>query len=181
MSVNEDTIGPSTKARPLPRLQPRVTRCGRPPLPPAGRPLPGGAGWANRSQPRLPLRPRARTGNGAGQTHPPRAQAARGPHDLGEGRLVMADGLAVWLHGLSGRLIDQERGRPGPAAPGGARRRLDGLLREGEARQAIANDLPLPRDDTFGLIRALGLDSAGAMVILPTAEPAPPPTTTLTA
>jgi serine/threonine-protein kinase HipA len=120
----------------------------------------------------------------------------------------MADGLAVWLHGLRVALIDQERGRlrlaytdealaqyaPGTpllslSLPAGARRYahglvrpfLDGLLPEGEARQAIANAFHLPRDDTFGLIRALGLDSAGAMVILPAAEPAPPPPTTLTA
>jgi len=58
---------------------------------------------------------------------------------------------------------------------------LDGLLPEGESRAAIANDVGLYRDDTFGLIRALGRDCAGAIVIQPSDEPAPPPASTLRA
>lgn len=58
---------------------------------------------------------------------------------------------------------------------------LDGLLPEGESRAAIANDVGVYRDDTFGLIRALGRDCAGAMVVQPADEPAPPPASTLRA
>jgi serine/threonine-protein kinase HipA len=62
-----------------------------------------------------------------------------------------------------------------------ARSFLDGLLPEGDARRLIAEDLSLRADDTFGLIRALGRDCAGALVIQPDDERAPPPATTLTA
>ena len=50
---------------------------------------------------------------------------------------------------------------------------LDGLLPEGEARRAIAEDLRLRADDTFELIGALGRDCAGAMVVQGEDEPAP--------
>ena len=50
---------------------------------------------------------------------------------------------------------------------------LDGLLPEGDARTAIANDFGITRDDTYSLIRALGRECAGALVIQPEAEPPP--------
>jgi serine/threonine-protein kinase HipA len=62
-----------------------------------------------------------------------------------------------------------------------ARPFLDGLLPEGEPRRAIAEDLELRADDTFGLIRALGRDCAGAIVVQPEDEPPPPDATTVTA
>lgn len=58
---------------------------------------------------------------------------------------------------------------------------LDGLLPEGEPRTTIANELGLLRDDTYGLIGALGRDCAGALVIQPAGEPPPPPASTLRA
>lgn len=120
----------------------------------------------------------------------------------------MAGGLAVWLDDLRVADIYQERRRlrlvytdeamqryalgvpllslplplTGQRYPHGVVRAfLDGLLPEGEARQAIARDVGVERDDTYGLIRAIGRDCAGALVIQPTGEPAPPRPTTLTA
>ncbi|MGZ5213261.1 MAG: HipA domain-containing protein [Actinomycetota bacterium] len=58
---------------------------------------------------------------------------------------------------------------------------LDGLLPEGDARRALAEDFDVLASDTFGLIRALGRDCAGALVIQPDDEPPPPQPTTLTA
>jgi serine/threonine-protein kinase HipA len=58
---------------------------------------------------------------------------------------------------------------------------LDGLLPEGETRQAIARGAGVGRDDTYGLIRAVGRDCASALVIQPDDEPALPLPTTLTA
>jgi serine/threonine-protein kinase HipA len=58
---------------------------------------------------------------------------------------------------------------------------LEGLLPEGEPRRALAADLDLRAGDTYGLIRALGRDCAGALVIQPDDEPAPPQPTTRTA
>jgi serine/threonine-protein kinase HipA len=55
---------------------------------------------------------------------------------------------------------------------------LDGLLPEGESRPVIADDLGLRADDTFGLIRALGRDRAGALVIQPGDQGLPPAVTT---
>ena len=58
---------------------------------------------------------------------------------------------------------------------------LDGLLPEGDARRSLAADLDLLASDTFELIRALGRDCAGALVIQSLDEQAPPQPTTLTA
>lgn len=58
---------------------------------------------------------------------------------------------------------------------------LDGLLPEGEQRRVIAEQLDLSSNDTFGLIRELGRDCAGAIVVQPRDEPAPAPATTRTA
>ena len=58
---------------------------------------------------------------------------------------------------------------------------LDGLLPEDDQRRAIAQDLRLLADDTFGLIRALGRECAGAIVMLPEDESPPAPATTLNA
>ena len=120
----------------------------------------------------------------------------------------MADELAVWLYGERVAMIDRERGRPrlvytGEALsryalgtpllslsmPVGDRRYtqglvspfLDGLLPEGESRKAIAREKAVRVDDTYGLIRELGRDCAGAVVIQPADDPPPPRASTLTA
>jgi serine/threonine-protein kinase HipA len=58
---------------------------------------------------------------------------------------------------------------------------LDGLLPEGESRRVIARDVEVDADDTYGLVKALGRDCAGAIVIQPMEGSAPPPSTTVTA
>src|ERR1035441_2077965 len=58
---------------------------------------------------------------------------------------------------------------------------LDGLLPEGDARQGMGREFGASTDDTYGVIRAVGRDCAGALVIQPDEEPAPPQPTTLTA
>lgn len=120
----------------------------------------------------------------------------------------MSDRLAIWLYDTKVATVEQERRRMRlrytPEAiqmfPAGApllslqltvrqdrfpngvvRSFLDGLLPEGDARRAIAEDFGLRANDTFGLARALGRDCAGALVIQPDDEAAPPRPTTLTA
>jgi serine/threonine-protein kinase HipA len=112
----------------------------------------------------------------------------------------MADTLAAWIYGTKVATITNDRRRlrleytqgARQAFPGGTpllsltlpltdqryantvvKSFLDGLLPEGDARRAIAEDLGLAADDTFGLIAALGRDCAGAIVILDHDEPAP--------
>lgn len=58
---------------------------------------------------------------------------------------------------------------------------LDGLLPEGESRVVVAREKGLSRDDTYGLISALGRDCAGAIVIQPIEDLPPPSPTTLAA
>lgn len=49
---------------------------------------------------------------------------------------------------------------------------LDGLLPEASVRAALANKARVAESDTFGLLRAFGLDCAGAVQIIdPTADP----------
>jgi serine/threonine-protein kinase HipA len=120
----------------------------------------------------------------------------------------VAEELAVWLNGVRAARIDQERGRLRLAYTEDALRQyqlgvpllslslpltrerythgvvrpfLDGLLPEGEARQAVARDVAVDSADTYSLIRALGRDCAGALVIQPADEPPPQRPTTLTA
>jgi len=120
----------------------------------------------------------------------------------------VADELAVWLYGSCVATIDSERRRPrltytdearglySPGTPllslslpvraerfsqGVVRPFLDGLLPEGESRRIIARHVEVDAADTYGLIKALGRDCAGAIVIQPMEESAPPPSTTVTA
>jgi serine/threonine-protein kinase HipA len=120
----------------------------------------------------------------------------------------VADELAVWMYGKNVATIVRERGRPRLAytqealdnfqlgtpllslslpltnrqyPQGTVRPFLDGLLPEGEARKSIARDVGVGETDTFGLIRELGRDCAGAIVIQPMDEAAPIRTTILTA
>jgi serine/threonine-protein kinase HipA len=120
----------------------------------------------------------------------------------------VADDLAVWLFGNRVAVIDRERDRLRlaytdealdryplgtpllslslPVAnrrypQGIGRPFLDGLLPEGDARRAIARDVGESPNDTYGLIRALRRDRAGAIVIRPVGDPAPPRPTTVTA
>ncbi|HEV2362349.1 MAG TPA: HipA domain-containing protein [Acidimicrobiales bacterium] len=120
----------------------------------------------------------------------------------------MAEELAVWLYGTRVATIDSERGRPrltytaearalySPGTPllslslpvraerfpqGVVRPFLDGLLPEGDSRRVIARDVGVDADDTYGLVRELGRDCAGAIVIKPIEEGAPPRSTTRTA
>lgn len=50
---------------------------------------------------------------------------------------------------------------------------FDALLPEGEARRMLAHDFRLAEGDTFGLLRQLGRDCAGALVVLPEGEGLP--------
>jgi serine/threonine-protein kinase HipA len=120
----------------------------------------------------------------------------------------VGEALAIWLSGTKVALIGQERGRLRLAytedaldrfplgspllslslpltsrryPQGVVRAFLDGLLPEGDARRAVADDFDLVASDTFGLVRALGRDCAGALIIQPDDEPPPPQPTTETA
>jgi len=120
----------------------------------------------------------------------------------------MAEALGIWLHGFRVAVVTSERGRLRLSYTAEALRRyalgtpllslslpltserfthgvvrpfLDGLLPEGDARRSLAADLDLLASDTFELIRALGRDCAGALVIQSLDEQAPPQPTTLTA
>jgi serine/threonine-protein kinase HipA len=120
----------------------------------------------------------------------------------------MADDLTVWLYGINTATITEVRNRlrlvyTGDAlieyalgtpvlsvalpltdvhfAQGPTRAFLDGLLPEGESRRVIAEDFNLRATDTYGLIRALGRDCAGAIIVQPSGEPPPPDASTTTA
>ena len=122
--------------------------------------------------------------------------------------MVAADELAVWLHGERVAVIDGEGDRPRLAyteealtgyplgtpllslslpissrryTQGIVRPFFDGLLAEGESRTSIARDVHVSARDTYGLIRVLGRDCAGAVVIQPAEDPPPPAPTTSTA
>jgi serine/threonine-protein kinase HipA len=71
--------------------------------------------------------------------------------------------------------------RPERHSQGVVRPFLDGLLPEGESRLAVAKDFNALASDSYALIRAVGRDCAGAVVIQPADEPPPPPASTLTA
>jgi serine/threonine-protein kinase HipA len=120
----------------------------------------------------------------------------------------VVDRLAVWLYGAKVAIIERDRRRLRleylPEAmetipfgtpllsltlpltnerfgSGVVRPFLDGLLPEGDSRRALAEELGLRADESFGLISALGRDCAGAVVIQPDDEPAPPSPTVLSA
>ncbi len=119
---------------------------------------------------------------------------------------MSGDALLAWLDGEPVARIEQERGRlrltyttealdryplgtpllslslslrRSPHTEAVVRPFLDGLLPEGEARRMIAHDLRVPDIDTYELMRALGKDCAGAIVIS-TEGDAPPSTPTTT-
>jgi serine/threonine-protein kinase HipA len=121
---------------------------------------------------------------------------------------VTAERLAVWLYGTHVATIEERDRRlrltytdealsrfaPGspllslplpltdrPFTQGTVKPFLDGLLPEEDARRATAERLNLKAQDTFGLIRELGRDCAGAIVIQPESEDPPAPPTTLAA
>ncbi|MDA8341569.1 MAG: HipA N-terminal domain-containing protein [Actinomycetota bacterium] len=116
----------------------------------------------------------------------------------------MGGELAVWFDGSSVATIDSERCRCrliytdearqqyAPGTPllslslpvraerfpqGAVRPFLDGLLPESESRRIIARGVGVAADDTYGLIKALGRDCAGAIVVQPMEESLPPSTT----
>jgi serine/threonine-protein kinase HipA len=120
----------------------------------------------------------------------------------------VADELAVWLYGARVAIIDEERHRlrltysaealsryplgapllslalplqPERHTDRVVRPFLDGLLPEGQSRLAVAYDFDLLASDTLGLLRAIGRDCAGALVIQPASEPNPPPDSALRA
>ena len=120
----------------------------------------------------------------------------------------MAESLAVWLYGFQAAVIEQQRGRLRltytpealnryplgfpllsmalPLAPkryshGVVSAFIDGLLPEGDQRRVIADDLDLKAGDTYSLIRCLGRDCAGALIVLPSDQMPPPPATVDTA
>jgi len=68
-----------------------------------------------------------------------------------------------------------------PYPQGVLRAFLDGLLPEGEPRRIIARDFGVRDSDTFGLIRELGRDCAGALIVQLADEPEPVRATTRTA
>jgi serine/threonine-protein kinase HipA len=121
---------------------------------------------------------------------------------------VAGEELDVWLYGIRVARIDEDRRRPrltyteealaeyAAGTPllslslpvrrerypqGVVRGFLDGLLLEGDARRRAAREVGVAADDTFAMIRALGRDCAGAVVIQPAGESSPPPATTLRA
>jgi serine/threonine-protein kinase HipA len=117
----------------------------------------------------------------------------------------MAEELAVWLNGTRIAVVDRRLRmaytddalrryqlgvpllclslplRDEPYPQGVVRAFLDGLLPEGAARRTVARDFGVRENDTFGLIQALGRDSAGALVIQPVDDPTPAQPTTRTA
>jgi len=114
--------------------------------------------------------------------------------------VVVVDQLAIWLYGDVVALLQSNQGRLRLTYTSEALERfalgtpllslsmtlriesytdgvvrpfIEGLLPEGEARRVIAYDLGIDEADTYGLIRALGKDCAGAMVIQPVEDPPP--------
>lgn len=108
--------------------------------------------------------------------------------------------LVVWMHGRAVATLSRQRDRlmleytadvqrdyevntplisvglpvqPGSYPHEKVRPFFEGLLPEGEARRMLAYDFRVAEDDVFGLLRALGRDCAGALVILPEGEPFP--------
>ena len=58
---------------------------------------------------------------------------------------------------------------------------VDGILPEEPARTVLARAHDVRIDDSLGLLAALGRDCAGALIIQPDGDPAPPASTTTTA
>ena len=111
--------------------------------------------------------------------------------------MAAGERLTVWMHGRHVATLAKARGRLSldyteearsaydvntpllsvslPLLPGTFRHDkvlpyFDGLLPEGEARRMLAYDFRLQEDDAFGLLRVLGRDCAGALVIMEEGE-----------
>jgi len=54
---------------------------------------------------------------------------------------------------------------------------FEGLLPEGQSRKSIAYDFRISETDTFGLLAEIGRDCAGALIVLPETDGAPPAAT----
>jgi serine/threonine-protein kinase HipA len=120
----------------------------------------------------------------------------------------MADELDVWLRGRRVALVSRQRDRldltyteaalaehqlgtpllslslplvPQRYTKGRVWPFLDGLLPEGAPRRVAAEDFDLLASDTFGLLRALGRECAGAIVVQPAGDDPPPEPSTLAA
>jgi len=120
----------------------------------------------------------------------------------------MADELDVWLRGRRVALVSRQRDRldltyaeaalaeyplgtpllslslplvPERYTKGRVRPLLDGLLPEGAPRRVAAEDFDLLASDTFGLLRALGRECAGAIIVQPAGDDPPPEPSTLAA
>lgn len=117
--------------------------------------------------------------------------------------MAQRDRLSIWMYGRHVATLSKERDRLGlvyteeaqeaydvntpllsislPVLPKSFRHEkvrpfFDGLLPEGESRRMLAHDFRVQEDDTFGLLRVLGRDCAGAIVILPEGDVLPDPT-----
>ena len=74
---------------------------------------------------------------------------------------------AVARHGVGALLISASLPvRSAPYSVGACLPVLEGILPEGEARTRIERQLGVPRGDSFRLLREIGRDCAGALVIL---------------
>lgn len=73
----------------------------------------------------------------------------------GDGAIVLSASLPVQAEEFS---------------PSAARPFFDGLLPEGAVRSSLAHSLRVSEEDGFALLKALGVDCAGAVVVLPAGE-----------
>ena len=80
--------------------------------------------------------------------------------ELGPGALLLSNSLPL---------------RAEPFGPDATRAYIEGLLPQGDRREAIAAELGLDPGDGYGLIAELGRDCIGAVSFVPAGEPVEPP------